>query len=389
MTPSWRRVAARLTLVAVGIAVALAASALAIRLAWCDRETAFYEWQSAPFLAVNPWWGTWHFADHSVVHRKSCFEAHYATNEYGMRGGPVRPGGRRIALLGDSFVEGFGLDESETAAARMQEILGPPFQVLNFGVSGYFTTIDEVALYENFARFFAPEVTVLFFLNYNDLEDALGAAKAKLIDRDLNIVYPRAKSLDEVVSSIRQQRPGARPSVRASCLSRFWRVARTVLRERVEHALDFRWDFHRELARPYEVEEDAEIRRSWAIVEASLDHLRQLTGAGGSRLLVVDLADPYQIDPNWVRVTRLQAGFATVSPTKPNERLGAICAKLGIPFYDMFSDVKAYIASQGLEFPYLSFSCDRHYDARGQALVAKLVTEHLRAAGLLAGAKPP
>ncbi len=376
------RFAGRLALVAFGIAFACAASALAIQLFWCGRANATYEYQSGPFLAMNPYWSSWHYAANEVEHRRSCFDVRYGTNDFGMRGGPVKPGGRRIALLGDSFVEGFGVNDDETAAARMQQQLGTDFQVLNFGVSGFFTTINEVSLYENLARFFDPEITILFFLNYNDLEDSMNASQRKLVDADLNLVYPRAKSLAEVEAVIRSMRPKGGSTLRGSCAARFWRVFRTTLKERVEMALDLRWDFHEELARPYRVAEDAATQHAWAIVERSLAHLAELTQAHGSKLLVVDLADPYQIDPGWLRVTRLSSS-SEISPTKPNQRLGAICRKLGISFYDMYPEVTAYVAEHRLEFPYLSLSCDRHYAANGQQILADLIVAHLRRSGTL------
>src|SRR5438477_17552 len=188
-----------------GFVFALALSELGLRLLGCGSSAILYEYQSAPFLSVNPYWGMWHFANNVVDHRRSCFAARYQTNEYGMKSPPVRPGTKRIALIGDSFIEGFGLDNDQTAAHQLEAMLGPDRQVLNFGVSGFFSTIDEVALFDNFAKFFDPDVTVLFFLNYNDLEDLLDPRKKAMIDSELRLVYPRARSFEEVASYVKQQ----------------------------------------------------------------------------------------------------------------------------------------------------------------------------------------
>src|SRR5438094_699546 len=90
----------------------------------------------------------------------------------------------------------------QTAARPLERSLGPQYQVINFGVSGYFSTIDELVLYDDFAKFFKPEVVLLFFVNYNDLEDLLAPAKQALIDRDLNLVYPRVRDFGEVTAHI-------------------------------------------------------------------------------------------------------------------------------------------------------------------------------------------
>ena len=377
-------IAKRLALALIGIVFALAISELTLRLCGCRSSALLYEYQSAPFLCANPYWSMWHFANNVVEHRRSCFDAHYRTNEYGMKSPALRAGTRRIAMLGDSFIEGFGLDNEQTAAHRLEEMLGPGHQVLNFGVSGFFSTIDEVALYENFAKFFDPEVTLLFFLNYNDLEDLLEPSKAALIDHDLRLVYPRAKSFAEIASFVQRQTPPP-PTAATShqlCLRRVVNVAWQMAGQQLQMWLNLRWDPRHEIARPYLVDEDADMRRAWSIVEASLRHLAELAEKQRTRLVVVSVADPYQLDANWVRLVSLREG-APLDPAHPNKRLAEICKRFGIRHYDMLPEVAAYVREHGLGFPYLSFRCDRHYDRTGHELMARLLFAYLEREGLL------
>ena len=378
------RAARRLSLGAAGVLLALAAIEAGLRVSWCGSSSASFEYQSKPFLSPNAYWGTWHFPNDRVEHRRSCFTAHYTTNEVGMKSGPIRAGARHVALLGDSFVEGFGLDNDKTAAHWLETELGPSYQVLNFGVSGYFSTIDELVLYDDFAKFFDPEIVILFFVNYNDLEDLLDPRKERLIDRNLHFVYPHVRDLREVTANLTAQRPPplAERIETRSCLLRFLRFAGRGLLQRLEMAVRFRWDFRHELVRPYLAREDDDIRRAWTIVDASLGRLRDLTRERGAKLVVVDIADPYQLDPNWIRVASLREQVP-LSPTHPNERLGAICKRLGIRYYDMYPEAEAYVRSHGLDYPFLSFRCDRHYDDEGQRLMAMLVFGYLEREGLL------
>ena len=383
--------AKRLALALTAVVFALALSELGLRLLGCGSSAILYEYQSAPFLSVNPYWGMWHFANNVVDHRRSCFAARYQTNEYGMKSPPVRAGTRRIALLGDSFIEGFGLDNDQTAAHQLEAMLGPDRQVLNFGVSGFFSTIDEVAQFDNFAKYFDADVTVLFFLNYNDLEDLLDPRKAALIDSQLRMVYRRARSFEEVASYVKKQttEPFRADTHRVLCLRRIVDVAWQMAGQQLQMWLNLRWDPRHEIARPYLVEEDADMRRAWAIVEASLRHLSELAHEQHTRLVVVSVADPYQLDANWVRLVTLREG-AALDPAHPNKRLGEICKRLGIRHYDMLPEVAAYVREHGLTFPYLSFRCDRHYDREGHALMARLLYAYLGREGLLEpGANPP
>ena len=96
------------------------------------------------------------------------------TNSCGMRGpeysASYNPQRYRIALLGDSFAFGWGVEENETFAHIMQQELnrlalqsGIEFEVLNFGVPGY-STFQQVALYKENAERFNPDAIFVFFV---------------------------------------------------------------------------------------------------------------------------------------------------------------------------------------------------------------------------------
>jgi hypothetical protein len=100
------------------------------------------------------------------------------TNAQGLRGGRSfaveKPAGTfRIVGLGDSCMFGWGMGEGETYLQILQRKLdetapaGRRFEVLNFGVPGYNTTM-EAATYEHKAARFSPDLVVIHFIG-NDL----------------------------------------------------------------------------------------------------------------------------------------------------------------------------------------------------------------------------
>lgn len=76
---------------------------------------------------------------------------------------------KRIILLGDSFVDGFGLNDSETIAMKLQENLGEEYEVIPFASSGYGTGQQLLFLKEKVLRYH-PDIVILFFYQ-NDIID--------------------------------------------------------------------------------------------------------------------------------------------------------------------------------------------------------------------------
>lgn len=78
---------------------------------------------------------------------------------------------RRLILLGDSVVEGFGVREIDQLISRQMEqrLADQNWEVLNFGVSGY-CTLAEVEMLKTKGLPFAPDAVILIFVQ-NDFEN--------------------------------------------------------------------------------------------------------------------------------------------------------------------------------------------------------------------------
>jgi len=100
----------------------------------------------------------------------SFYQYRGTSNELGYRGPTYpetrEPGTMRIVVIGDSIVEGIGIDDyEELFSAKVERALresGIPAQVFNFGVSGY-NTQQEVETLKDKALRFDPDLVLLAY----------------------------------------------------------------------------------------------------------------------------------------------------------------------------------------------------------------------------------
>jgi len=121
---------------------------------------------------IDPVVGIWRYPHGSYVDEGRCFTATYSSNSVGARDrerSKSSDAERRVIVLGDSFVEGYGYDETRRFTELLEERTG--VEHLNWGTAGGFGTIQEWLLYENIAREYDHSDVMLFILPDNDFED--------------------------------------------------------------------------------------------------------------------------------------------------------------------------------------------------------------------------
>lgn len=150
-------------------------------------NTPDYTWSNERIFFhadIDSVFGVWHPANISYVHSAACFAVRYETNAYGARDRPRerQSSSSRIVVLGDSFVEGFGVRSESRFTDRLEQESGIPH--LNFGTAGYFGTAQYTLLYETLASEFDHDIVIVAILPLNDfLDDDLDFGKAVLPER--------------------------------------------------------------------------------------------------------------------------------------------------------------------------------------------------------------
>src|SRR5215472_12688294 len=99
--------------IAISLACVEAMLQAAVRLGFADLDLPSYSLKEAdPFWQdVNPDFGVWHPANARFRHERSCFDLAYTSNAFGMRdrAATLPASSPRVVVLGDSFVEGWGV----------------------------------------------------------------------------------------------------------------------------------------------------------------------------------------------------------------------------------------------------------------------------------------
>ncbi len=120
---------------------------------------------------INPYFGTWHenFAKYHL--KKSCIDVEYEANSYGARDVERSKFSQnpRVIVLGDSFVEGYGVSNQTRFTDLLEKESG--IEHLNFGTSGGFGPTQYYLLYKTLAKNFSHEMVMIGILPFNDFFD--------------------------------------------------------------------------------------------------------------------------------------------------------------------------------------------------------------------------
>ncbi|WP_142603046.1 hypothetical protein [Solitalea koreensis] len=121
------------------------------------------------FADINPIWGAWHEPG-NIVSTKDCFNVSYRINSYGARDKEriKENGANRVIVLGDSFMEGYGVEENERVSNLLEKELKVEF--LNFATTSMGPT-QEYLLYKDLAKNFSHDKVLIGILPFNDFQD--------------------------------------------------------------------------------------------------------------------------------------------------------------------------------------------------------------------------
>lgn len=339
--------------------------------------------QDRQFINRNPYWGTWHYPNNQVRHQSDCFDATYHTNNVGLKAKKIALDKPSIVLLGDSYLEGYGVSNDATIVHFLDSTFQEQYNFLPFGSSGGFGTVNEYALYENFARYYKPKLVVLFWLNYNDLYDNLNAIGSDLMDESGNYAFPRLSSKQAVLEMINEmpEPESLENKVSFYTFSLAKRGFRS-LQNVSQYWTNVKGNFKDAIGQVYATEIPSNLEIAYNLTEKVIGDLNGAVLRDSSQLVLINLFDPYQVDKGWLKVMEEKLGVPT-DARLPNQKIEAICESNNIPYFSLYEPTMTKIRQEQMEFPYFNFSCDNHLTKKGNLWVSNLVSEYLKEHQLL------
>jgi len=325
-------------------------------------------------------------------------------NASGMRGPDVAakkpPDTFRIAVLGDSCVEALQVPEEQTFAKLLErELAACPavaaayghVESLNFGVSGYGTAQELLALRTQVAPF-EPDLVLLAFYAGNDVrnnEKTLDQEEVRPyfdLDSEGRLVLD-ASFRDHASYKFRRSWP-ARAFYSLVNRSRLlqgakaaksrldgWLGARKARRVEKGEALQELGLDNAVYAPPTE---DA-WRKAWTVTEALLAEMKREAEARGSRFALVSLTTPIQVDPDAGKRNAFAKELGVTDLDYPERRLAEASARDGIDFLPLTPPLREIATSEKVYlhgFPNTAPG-EGHWNVRGHKEAAREIARWL------------
>lgn len=329
------------------------------------------------------------------VHRAPEFSVRLRANRLGFRDHDLQPGETiDIAFLGDSYVWGTGVEESERFTNRLQAAF-PTLRIANFGLCTA-GTLNELLIWRDFVKPRRPKIVFLVFFP-NDIQNNSWWMS------DLRNTLVMREAIESAIE-VRRQRPATWPDGEAIVLkgphdSAFVHFLRTTIHQAIQNVKKRYFPETEQVALNHGagmVRIGSEIARgnsnwapavdlplpaveqSWVITETALHMIFDEANAIGARLIVVYLPYQERIHPaHWAQRKQM---YAIVIPDAaldfdlPRNRLRSISGKLGAEFLDLTPSLLAAARSSDAAFYYL---VDGHLTPQGHRVVFETLKQWL------------
>lgn len=300
----------------------------------------------------------------------------------------------RIALIGDSYTDAFGVpiearytevleDElnSRCNALNMKKV-----EVLNFGMSGWGTT-QELLAFRHHARKYSPDLVILAFLPYNDIRN-----NSKSLEKNDGIPYYFYKGTELELDNSFRDTPSHKQTLLkklAYTVINYSRLMQVVYRANTvikNNSLQKTQGRENKRNNPLEIGLDENVfhpptdtswKEAWHITEGLLSLTRQEVLQDNADFLLVTLTQGTVVHPNEKVRERFLKKLGTKNLFYPQERITEFARQEGIDILNLVNPFQKYALDNQV---YLhGFSNTKmgmgHWNIEGHELAGKVVAD--------------
>lgn len=389
----------RLVLVGVSLAIAFGTAEIAARILRSRQAGGKEGREESQYTEYDPLLGWRKKPNSTTTYKRREYTVDVRINAQGLRDAERAPepdpNTFRVLALGDSFVEGYTVDQDLTVTRQLQKRLAgagcaSKVDVVN-GATAAYSTDQEYLFYRSDGARYRPSVVVLFFywndVIYSDRQEYFGTPKPvfEMGGGELRLHRYPVKQI---------ARPKAEPAGDTAEVS-----DGSALLEMVRERLWFGApEAHDALAKlglwnpiprstprlemlVYDRRDLAPVLDAWEKVGAILKALKQDVEAHGSRLAIAYIPGKMEVQESSWKATRqlyrLADGAWDLHRVRDN--VARIGKANDIPIIDLGPPLQQ--AESTFQSTYFTF--DGHWNARGHEVAAQTVFEWMKKAGAL------
>lgn len=291
---------------------------------------------------------------------------HFRVNNYGWNSeidyvpNPPKP---LIAIIGDSFIEGFSVDPENSISAHLRKMLDGRYEVYRFGISG-----APLSQYLHIARYvrevFNPQILVVSVV-HNDFDEMLVSATSRRNKGMLYVDVGGAGVTEQPIETYTQNPLST--FMRNSALMRYFYFNCEL------GALLYRFKYSAESGIPPRIDRYSRIdidrvRSQEGNIGPALDYVvGKLARENASETLVL-MMDGARTDIYNDNLARSEISWL-------NTLLRSKCDKYRVPFLDLTEIFHAEFKRTGTRF---ETELDGHWNDYGHAVVAKALAKKIR-----------
>jgi len=284
------------------------------------------------------------------------------------------PGTIRIAILGDSFMEGYSVGDNDYFARRLENLFNKESkkaEVFNFGVGGY-GPLQYYLTFEHAVKPYHPNLVLVGIYLGNDIINSSYELESmqpygqKTVD-SRPFLYSQKQSQFKVIIKNYDKAVRVYKRQRVYNSSVLYRTLRRVYGQRIAPIFSTQEKENKQTGVTSKLDHCKAYKEAWNTFERILRKLKTETAKANVTLVLFSV-------PEFDFLTHPQENGC--SGALPREKLSLLANKTGIPYINLYPNFEDEMSKNGTASVFRA--SDLHWNEHGHALAARIVYKALR-----------